>query len=292
MLDIHRNPRNDTMYQSDQSGAEPGGEIIVATYGLRRLYGDFAAVDGIDLRVHTGEVFGLLGPNGAGKSTTIKMLVTLLPPSAGRATVGGYDVVKDADEVRRLLGYVPQALSADGTLTGFENLMVFAKLYDVPRKEQKPRVEEALEFMGLSDAANRMVNQYSGGMIRKLEIGQTLIHRPKVLFLDEPTIGLDPVARRNVWKHLDDLRREYGTTLFLTTHYMEEAEELCTRIAIMNKGKIAALDTPEGLIAGVGKPDATLEDAFAYYTGSDLEAESGGNWRDARSARRTARRLG
>jgi len=137
-----------------------------------------------------------------------------------------------------------------------------------------------------------MVNQYSGGMIRKLEIGQTLIHRPEVLFLDEPTIGLDPVARRNVWKHLDDLRRQYGTTLFLTTHYMEEAEELCTRIAIMNRGKIAALDTPEGLMAGVGRPDATLEDAFAYYTGSDLEAESGGNWRDARSARRTARRLG
>ena len=201
-------------------------------------------------------------------------------------------MVRDADEVRRLLGYVPQALSADGTLTGFENLMVFAKLYDVPRKEQKPRVEEALEFMGLSDAANRMVNQYSGGMIRKLEIGQTLIHRPEVLFLDEPTIGLDPVARRNVWKHLDDLRRQYGTTLFLTTHYMEEADELCTRIAIMNKGQIAALDTPEGLIAGVGKTDATLEDAFAYYTGSDLEVGSGGNWRDARSARRTARRLG
>src|SRR6476659_5528026 len=207
------------MLDNNQNGKHDTGAPVVALHALRKLYGNFTAVDGIDLSVESGEVFGLLGPNGAGKSTTIKMLVTLLPPSAGRATVGGYDVVKDADEVRRLLGYVPQALSADGTLTGFENLMVFAKLYDVPRKEQKPRVEEALEFMGLSDAANRLVNQYSGGMIRKLEIGQTLIHRPKVLFLDEPTIGLDPVARRNVWKHLDDLRRQYGTTLFLTTHY-------------------------------------------------------------------------
>lgn len=201
MLDNYQSGAGDA---PDQPGSVPGGDVIVGTYGLRKLYGDFAAVDDIDLRVHAGEVFGLLGPNGAGKSTTIKMLVTLLPPTEERATVGGYDVVKEADEVRRLLGYVPQALSADGTLTGFENLMVFAKLYDVPRKEQKPRVEEALEFMGLTDAANRLVNQYSGGMIRKLEIGQTLIHRPKVLFLDEPTIGLDPVARRNVWKHLSN----------------------------------------------------------------------------------------
>jgi ABC-2 type transport system ATP-binding protein len=289
MLDIHQNGASSA---SDQTGTEPESDVIVATYGLRKLYGDFAAVDDIDLRVHAGEVFGLLGPNGAGKSTTIKMLVTLLPPTEGHATVGGYDVVKEADEVRRLLGYVPQALSADGTLTGFENLMVFAKLYDVPHKEQKPRVEEALEFMGLSDAANRLVNQYSGGMIRKLEIGQTLIHRPRVLFLDEPTIGLDPVARRNVWKHLDDLRRQYGTTLFLTTHYMEEAEELCTRIAIMNRGKVSALNTPEGLIEGVGRPEATLEDAFAHYTGADLGEDTGGDWRNARSSRRTARRLG
>src|SRR6478609_8224963 len=177
MLDIHQNSRNDTMYQSDQISVEPGGEIIVATYGLRRLYGDFAAVDGIDLRVHTGEVFGLLGPNGAGKSTTIKMLVTLLPPSGGTATVGGYDIVRQAGDVRRLIGYVPQALSADGALTGLENLMVFAKLYDVPRREQRQRVDEALEFMGLAAAANRMVSTYSGGMVRRLEIAQTLIHR-------------------------------------------------------------------------------------------------------------------
>jgi len=263
---------------------------IVEVKGLTRRFGDFTAVDGIDLEVRAGEVFGLLGPNGAGKTTTIKMLVTLLPASGGTASVGGYDIGRQADYVRRLLGYVPQALSADGNLTGYENLQVFAKLYDVPRSEQKGRIEEALEFMGITDAAKRMVRTYSGGMVRRLEIAQTLIHRPRVLFLDEPTIGLDPVARRAVWNHLEDLRERYGTTLFITTHYMEEAEELAHRVAIMNKGKIVALDTPEGLMAQVGREDgATLEDAFAHFTGGSLE--EGGTYKDVRSARRTAGRL-
>jgi len=263
---------------------------VVAIHGLSRRFGDFTAVDGVDLQVEAGEVFGLLGPNGAGKTTTIKMLVTLLPPSGGSAEVGGYDIVRQADAVRRLIGYVPQALSADGNLTGFENLQVFARLYDVPRREQRGRVEEALHFMGLTEAAGRMVRTYSGGMVRRLEIAQTLIHRPRVLFLDEPTIGLDPVARRAVWKHLEDLRARYGTTLFVTTHYMEEAEELCTRVAIMNRGKIVALDTPEGLKAQVGREDgASLEDAFAHFTGDTLE--SGGTYKDVRNTRRTAGRL-
>jgi ABC-2 type transport system ATP-binding protein len=278
------------MLDNNQNGRHEGEMPIVALYGLRKLYGDFVAVDSINLSAEQGEVFGLLGPNGAGKSTTIKMLVTLLPPSGGSASVGGYDIVKQSSDVRRVIGYVPQALSADGNLTGMENLMVFAKLYDVPRGEQRPRVDEALDFMGLTEAAGRMVNTYSGGMIRRLEIAQTLIHRPKVLFLDEPTIGLDPVARRAVWNHLDDLRTEFGTTLFLTTHYMEEAQELCSRIAIMNLGKIVALDTPEGLVERVGQPDATLEDAFAFFTGATLE--SGGNYREIRNVRRTAGRLG
>ncbi len=278
------------MLDNHQNGSHDTADSVVVLHDLRKLYGDFVAVDSINLSVEQGEVFGLLGPNGAGKSTTIKMLVTLLPPTRGTATVGGYDIVRRAGDVRRLIGYVPQALSADGNLTGLENLMVFAKLYDVPRSEQKIRVEEALDFMGLTDAARRMVSTYSGGMIRRLEIAQTLVHRPKVLFLDEPTIGLDPVARRAVWNHLDDLRREYGTTLFLTTHYMEEAQELCSRIAIMNLGKIVALDTPEGLIAGVGQPEATLEDAFAFFTGATLE--SGGSYREIRNVRRTAGRLG
>lgn len=279
MLDVSRNGKHDELKPA----------LAVATHGLRKLYGDFAAVDGIDLSVEAGEVFGLLGPNGAGKTTTIKMLVTLLPPSGGSAEVGGYDIVRQAGSVRRLIGYVPQALSADGNLTGVENLMVFARLYDVPSREQKRRVEEALEFMGLTEVAGRMVSAYSGGMVRRLEIAQTLIHRPRVLFLDEPTIGLDPVARRTVWEHLYELRVQYGTTLFLTTHYMEEAQELCTRVAIMNRGKIVALGTPDELVAQVGREDATLEDAFAHFTGGSLE--SGGSYREVRKARRTAGRL-
>ena len=264
-------------------------EQIVLTKGLTRRYGDFTAVDGLDLEVRAGEVFGLLGPNGAGKTTTIKMLVTLLPPSAGHAWVGGYDVEKKADNVRRLLGYVPQALSADGNLTGRQNLEVFAKLYDVPRAERRDRIDDALRFMGLDQAAHKLVSTYSGGMVRRLEIAQTLIHRPRLLFLDEPTIGLDPVARRAVWEHLTVLREQYGTTLFVTTHYMEEAEELCTRIAIMNRGKIVALGVPDALIDAVGVDDATLEDAFAHFTGDTIE--SGGTYRDVRQARRTAGRL-
>lgn len=265
-------------------------ETIVATEGLTRRYGDFTAVDDLNLSVRAGEVFGLLGPNGAGKSTTIKMLVTLLPPSGGQASVGGFDIQRQADGVRRLLGYVPQALSAEGNLTGRQNLEVFAKLYDVPRSGRRDRIDEALAFMGLGDAAGNMVSTYSGGMIRRLEIAQTLIHRPRLLFLDEPTIGLDPVARRAVWGHLTDLREQYGTTLFVTTHYMEEAEELCTRVAIMNRGKIVALDTVGKLKAQVGVEQATLEDAFAYFTGASLE--SGGTYKDARRARRMAGRLG
>jgi ABC-2 type transport system ATP-binding protein len=270
--------------------ALPGGPPIVAAQGLTLRYGAFTAVDGIDLAVAPGEVFGLLGPNGAGKTTTIKMLVTLLPPGGGRATVGGYDVARQADAVRRLIGYVPQALSADGALTGLENLEVFAALYDVPRRERRARIAAALAFMGLEEAAPRMVRTYSGGMIRRLEIAQTLLHRPRVLFLDEPTVGLDPVARRAVWGHLDALRAEYGTTLFLTTHYMEEADALAHRVAIMNRGKILALDTPAALKAQVGRPGASLEDVFAYFTGASLE--SGGTYQDVRNARRTASRLG
>jgi ABC-2 type transport system ATP-binding protein len=263
--------------------------LVVEARGLVRRYGDFTAVNGIDLDVRAGEVFGLLGPNGAGKTTTIKMLVTLLPPSAGNALVGGYSITSQAGDVRRLIGYVPQALSADGMLTGWENLMVFARLYDVPRREQKARVDDALAFMGLTEAAGRMVNTYSGGMVRRLEIAQTLIHRPRILFLDEPTIGLDPVARRAVWVHLEAMRVQYGTTLFVTTHYMEEADELCDRTAIMNRGRIVALDSPEALKTAVGVPEATLEDAFAYFTGASLE--SGGTYKDVRSVRRTAGRL-
>ncbi len=263
---------------------------MIDTEQLTKKFGDSTAVNALSLNVAVGEVFGLLGPNGAGKTTTIKMLITLLAPTTGSATVAGLDVVKHAGDVRRLIGYVPQILSADGTLTGFENLMVFAKLYDVPRVERNQRVDEALQFMGLQDSAKTMVRNYSGGMIRRLEIAQAFVHHPRVLFLDEPTVGLDPVARQAVWERIEHLRRDYGTTIFITTHYMEEADRLCHRVAVMNLGKVAVMGTPTELKASLDQPDATLDDVFAHYTGGQLD--TGGSWRDTRQMRRTAQRLG
>jgi len=204
--------------------------------------------------------------------------------------VDGLDVVRHASAVRRIIGYVPQMLSADGTLTGRENLVVFARLYDVPRRERKPRVEEALSFMGLLDAADRPVRHYSGGMIRRLEIAQSMIHNPRVLFLDEPTVGLDPGARRAVWEHIEELRDRTGATIVLTTHQMEEADVLCGRVAIMHQGVLVALGTPGKLKASIGKRGATLDDVFIHYTGSELE--SGGTYRETRRTRRAVRRLG
>ncbi len=263
---------------------------VLTTEHLSRTFGDLKAVDDLSISVQKEEVFGLLGPNGAGKTTVIKMITTLLPPSGGKATVGGFDVVHDSDKVRRLIGYVPQILSADGTLTGRENLLIFAKLYDIPKSERATRIEESLKFMDLTDACDKLVRNYSGGMIRRLEIAQSMLHRPKVLFLDEPTIGLDPVGRRAVWEHIQRLRAEYGTTIFLTTHYMEEADNLCSTVAIMHLGKLAAIGTPTDLKKSLSIEDATLDDVFTQYTGHVLE--SGGSFRDAKSARRTARRLG
>jgi len=263
---------------------------ILELAGLTRRFSALVAVNDLNLAIERGEMFALLGPNGAGKSTTIKMLTTLLPPSAGRARVDGLDVVRNAGAVRRIIGYVPQMLSADGTLTGRENLLVFARLYDVPRRERGPRVEDALAFMGLADFADKLVRQYSGGMIRRLEIAQSMIHNPRVLFLDEPTVGLDPSARRAMWDHIGELRERTGATIVLTTHQMEEADTLCNRVAIMHQGNLVALGTPEELKASIGKRHATLDDVFIYYTGSNLE--SGGTYRETRRTRRSARRLG
>jgi ABC-2 type transport system ATP-binding protein len=263
---------------------------ILQTEALTRRFGTLTAVDTLTISVRTGEVFGLLGPNGAGKSTTIKMLTTLLSPTGGKASVAGFDVVKQARDVRRNIGYVPQLLSADGTLTGFENLLVFAKLYDIPRRERIRRVHRALVMMGLTDAAKALVRTYSGGMIRRLEIAQSMLHRPRVLFLDEPTIGLDPVARGAVWEHIHQLRSKSGTTIFLTTHYMEEAEQLCDRLAIMHLGRVAVLGTPDELKASIGGNGATLDKVFAHYAGAEMGA--GGNFREISRTRRTARRLG
>ncbi len=263
---------------------------IIEVHDLVKRFGEYNAVNAINFEVRAGEIFGLLGPNGAGKSTTIKMLTTLLKPTAGSAKVAGFDIVQQTSEVRRNIGYVPQALSADGTLTGFENLLIFAKLYDLPRSIQAARVNEVLAFVGLSDAAKQMVSQYSGGMIRRLEVAQALLHQPRVLFLDEPTVGLDPVARQAIWDRLTRIRSLTDMTIFLTTHAMEEADSLCTRVGIMHRGDIVALDTPENLKATIGGPHPTLDDVFVHYAGDALE--SGGSYRETTRARRTARRLG
>jgi len=264
--------------------------IVLETKALTRRFGMLTAVDGLTISVESCEVFGLLGPNGAGKTTAIKMLTTLLPPTSGNAKVAGFDIIHRAAEVRRVIGYVPQLVSADGTLTGYENLLIFAKLYDIPRSERTDRVREALEFMGLSEVGDKLVRNYSGGMIRRLEIAQSMLHRPSILFLDESTVGLDPVARNGVWEHIQRLRADYGTAIFLTTHYMQEADDLCNRVAIMHLGKVAAIGTPAQLKASLGKTDATLDDVFAHYTGYELEL--GGNYREVSRTRRVAQRLG
>jgi ABC-2 type transport system ATP-binding protein len=264
---------------------------ILETKALTRRFSTLTAVDALTIMVEAGEVFGLLGPNGAGKTTAIKMLTTLLPPTSGSARVAGFDIARRAADVRRSIGYVPQMLSADGALTGYENLLIFAKLYDIPRAERESRVRDALAFMGLADAADKLVRDYSGGMIRRLEIAQSMLHRPRVLFLDEPTIGLDPLARQAVWEHIEQLRADYGTTIFLTTHFMDEADSLCSRVAIMHLGKVAAIGSPSDLKASLGGNGVTLNDVFIHYAGDTLE-ESGGGYRETSRTRRTARRLG
>ena len=257
---------------------------------ISRRFKDVVAVDRVSFAITSGEIFGLLGPNGAGKTTTIRILVTLLPPDSGEADVFGRDVVKETMAVRRMIGYVPQQLSADGSLTGWENVMLFARLYDLPRRDRRPAVSHALELMGLADAKDRLVSTYSGGMVRRLELAQALINQPRLLVLDEPTIGLDPIARGEVWERVQTLRHEIGTTILMTTHYMEEAEQLCDRLALMNHGRISAIGSPSELKQALG-PNATLEDVFRHFAGEHFESE-GGSFKDVRSVRRTARRVG
>jgi ABC-2 type transport system ATP-binding protein len=266
------------------------GISAVRCTGLRYAFGDHIAVDGIDLDVPRGELFGLLGPNGAGKTTTIRLITTLLPAKRGMVAVFGTDPAVRPMAVRRAIGYVPQLLSADGTLTGRENVSLFARLFDVPRRERATRVDEALTAMGLADAADRMVSTYSGGMVRRLELAQALVNQPRLLILDEPTIGLDPVARGALWEKVTDLRAATGATVLVTTHYMDEADQYCERVALMHRGRIRALGTPAELKGRLG-PGATLEDVFRHYTGDEL-TEAQGGFRDVRSTRRTARRLG
>ncbi len=275
---------------SSLKSAQVSPSVILQTLELTRRFDNFTAVDGLNISVTSGEVFGLLGPNGAGKSTVIKMLTTLLPVSSGKAYLAGYDVTRQPDAVRRVIGYVPQALSADGTLTGYENLLIFAKLYDLPTRRRQQQIKDVLEFMGLEDAAHRLVRNYSGGMIRKLEIAQAILHQPQILFLDEPTVGLDPVARSQVWQLMEQLRIEYGTTIFLTTHFLEEADTLCNQVVIMNQGKEIITGSPSELKAAIGKPDATLDDVFIHYAGNQLV--SGVSYSETARTRRTSQRLG
>jgi ABC-2 type transport system ATP-binding protein len=257
---------------------------------LSHRFGDHVAVDDVSLSLTRGEVYGLLGPNGAGKTTTIRVVNTLLPLQKGTVAVAGYDVSAAPMAVRRHIGYVPQQLSIEAALTGRENVTWFARLFDVPRHERAERVDAALESMGLADAADRVASTYSGGMVRRLELAQALVNRPALLILDEPTVGLDPVARDGVWERVEDLRRATGMSVLLTTHYMEEADALCDRVALMHLGRMRAEGTPEALKEALS-PGASLEDVFRHYTGGSLEGnEERGGLRAIRSTRRAASR--
>ncbi|PZG14592.1 ABC transporter ATP-binding protein [Nonomuraea aridisoli] len=272
----------------------PTADAVTCT-GLTYAFGGSKAVDGLDLTVTSGEVFGLLGPNGAGKTTAIRCVTTLLPVPAGMVKVFGHDVAAGRMAVRRMLGYVPQQLSADANLTGRENVALFARVFDVPRKERAPRVAEALEAVGLAEAADRMAGTYSGGMIRRLELAQALVSSPRLLILDEPTIGLDPIARTGVWEQIMAVRAASGMTVLVTTHYMDEADQYCDRVALMHQGRVRAVGTPRQLTddlrarRGDGS-SPTLEDVFRDVAGSGLD--EGGDFRDVRRTRRTASRVG
>jgi ABC-2 type transport system ATP-binding protein len=239
--------------------ASPNGAALAAAphaavevRGLAKRYGEIEAVRGIDFDVTQGEVFGFLGPNGAGKSTTISMLCTLVRPTGGRASVAGHDVVRERDAVRRNIGLVFQDTTLDGYLTAAQNMRLHAELYGVPREAIRPRMRQVMEMVGLWDRRDSQVNTFSGGMKRRLEIARGLMHSPRVLFLDEPTVGLDPQTRASIWTYIRQLKEAEEITIFLTTHYMDEAEN-CDRIAIIDKGQIVVLDTPARLKEAVGK---------------------------------------
>jgi ABC-2 type transport system ATP-binding protein len=260
----------------------------VAASGLVVRFGELVAVDGVSLEVEQGEVFGLLGPNGAGKTTTLRVLTTLLSPAAGVASVAGWDVEAESLAVRASIGYVPQALSADGGLTAAENLDFYARVTGVPRRERSARVAAAVEAMELEPMLDRLARTFSGGVLRRLEIATALLNRPSVLFLDEPTVGLDPTARALVWDRLHALRAEAGTTILVTTHLMEEAERHCDRLAIMDGGRVVELGSPGELLARHG--ERSLEAVFRAVTGHVISDE--GRYSDVRAQRRVARRLG
>lgn len=275
----------------DDKANAPTENVAVQAFALTRKFGDLTAIDQVTLTIGQGEIFGLIGPNGAGKSTLIKMLTTLLPPTSGSATIAGYDIVTQPAEVRRHIGYVPQLLSSDGSLTGYENMLLSARLYGVPRQQRRERISRALARMGLSEVAHHLAGKYSGGMIRRLEIAQSLLHRPAVLFLDEPTVGLDPGARETVWEHVVDLRDRFHRTMIVTSHHMDEIDEFCDRIALIDRGRIAVVGSPSELKARIG-PNATLDDVFICLVATTSETETEGSYGEIRRARRAAREHG
>ena len=232
---------------------------VIQTLGLTKKYGKITAVDNFNISIEEGEIFGLLGPNGAGKTTIIKILATLLKPTSGTATVNGFDISKQPEKVRESIGIIFQEPSSDELLTGYENIKLYAMMYGLPKDEIQKRIGEALKLVELTERKDDLVKQYSGGMRRRLEIARSLIHRPKVLFLDEPTLGLDPRGRENMWNYIVQLVKELKMTVFLTTHYMEEAETLANRIGIIDRGKIAVLDSPKALKRILGGDLVTIK---------------------------------
>jgi ABC-2 type transport system ATP-binding protein len=237
----------------------PASKAVVVEKLVKAYPPDTRAVDAIDFSVDSGEIFGLLGPNGAGKTTTIKMITGLIKPTSGSLRLFGVDVAKSPQAARRMLGYVPQNVSVDGDLSGYENLLIFSRLFFVGRDERKKRIANALEYVDLSGRANELVKHYSGGMMRRLEVAQALVNRPRILFLDEPAIGLDPGSRREIWKSIRQLRQDFGTTIFITTHDMSEADYLCDRIAIMDSGKIVVTGSPSQLKESLGGDVVTFQ---------------------------------
>jgi ABC-2 type transport system ATP-binding protein len=241
--------------------------IAIDVQNIAKRFGDFTAVKGITFQVQAGEIFGLLGPNGAGKSTLIRMLVTLLPPSAGTAVVNGFDVVRESDGVRRSIGVIPQAMTSDLELSVEENLVIFAKLYGVPRDKRKALINELLDSVELTQWRHKQVKNLSGGMRRRVEIARGLVHEPRIFFLDEPTTGLDPVSRVHVWEMLERIKSQRDLTILITTHYMDEADKLCDRIAIVDHGELKALDSPMKLKASV--PGRNMLEASFSSTPTD-----------------------
>ncbi|HTW96718.1 MAG TPA: ATP-binding cassette domain-containing protein [Candidatus Methylomirabilis sp.] len=232
---------------------------IIETKKLTKKYRDLVAVNNLNLRINEGEIFGLLGPNGAGKTTTLMMLTTLIPPTSGTAVVNGFDIVKQKDKVRASIGMVFQDPSSDDTLTGYENLKLHGMLYNIPPVEREKRIKEVLKLVELTDRKDELVKNYSGGMRRRLELGRGLMHYPKVLFLDEPTLGLDPQTRDHLWRYISELARRMHISVIITTHYMEEADMLCDRVAIIDAGKIVALDAPSKLKEIIGGDVVTIK---------------------------------